>query len=117
MIVDDEPDTVEFIKILLKREGSDVTTAHGGSECLSKLKKDVVDLILLDIRMPDIDGREVCREIRKRKEFNSIKIIYLTVVEPPEHLEKTMHQSRVTDYITKPFDNDDLIRRIDAILT
>ncbi|OYT42143.1 MAG: two-component system response regulator [Candidatus Altiarchaeales archaeon ex4484_43] len=120
MIVDDEEDTVGLIRTLLKKEGYDVVTASSASECLRKLKGDEIDLILLDILMPETSGRDLCIKLRKNREPYRGKIIYLSVMEPLEYRKKygkeDLQKLNISDYITKPFDNRDLIRRVGAIL-
>ena len=120
MTVDNEPDTVALIKETLEKAGYDVITATSGRECLEKLKKFKVDLILLDIMMPDISGWDVYERIKK--EDIKVKIAFLTILESsPERIAEFMGVSPegiadVVDYITKPFSPEDLIRRIEKIL-
>ena len=64
MVVDDEPDTVDLIKLVLETEGFEVITAFSGKECLDKVTLEEPDAILLDIMMPEMDGWEVFRKIR-----------------------------------------------------
>ncbi len=120
MVVDDEEDTVELIKTLLRKEGYDVVTAGSASECLKKLKEDEIDLILLDILMPEMSGRDLCIKLRGSGNLYRGKIIYLSVMELLEYWKKygkkELQKLNISDYITKPFDNRDLIRRVGSIL-
>jgi len=120
MIVDDEEDTVELIKTLLEKEGYDVVTALNALECLEKLKEDEIDLILLDILMPETSGRDLCIKLRESRKLYRGKIAYLSVIELLEYWEKygkeELQKLNVSDYIMKPFDNKELIRRVESIL-
>ncbi len=120
MIVDDEEDALKLIKTLLEKEGHDVVTAFSAPECLEKLKEDEIDLILLDILMPDTNGRDLCIKIRGKKHY-PVKIAYMSVIELSEYQKKygkeELRRLNISDYITKPFDNKDLIKRIESILS
>ena len=78
LVVDDEPDILEFIRYNLQKEGFQVVTAKDGLEGLEMAKKENPHLIILDIMMPDMDGIEVCRELRAQKEFEDTIITFLT---------------------------------------
>lgn len=107
MVVDDEPDIRETVKTLLKKEGFNVVTAVNGDDCLKKLPKQKVDLILLDIMMPGTPVREVVKKI------NKIKIAFLSVVRTSEaEKEKLLGQKNIVDFIQKPFDIDKLIKKV-----
>ena len=116
MIVDDEEGIVELVTAILEEEGYEVITAMDGKECLEKLKKVKPDLILLDMMMPGMSGREVCEKIRKNPKTKNLKIVFLTVARFSEMGKGVLKKLNVLDYITKPFDNKDLIRRIKNIV-
>jgi two-component system alkaline phosphatase synthesis response regulator PhoP len=78
LIADDEPDILEFVSYNLLKEGFKVYTAKNGSEALQQAKLHLPHLILLDIMMPELDGVEVCRELRSNKEFKNTIIAFLT---------------------------------------
>lgn len=121
MIVDDEEDTVKLIKALLEREGYDVVAASSASECLEKLGENNIDLILVDMMMPHMNGRDLCIKIRGRKKFDQVKIIYLSVMKPTEYEKRygggDLQELNISDYILKPFDNRDLISRVKSMLS
>ena len=117
MVVDDEENVVELVKVLLEQEGYKVITASNGKECLEKLKTTKPDLILLDMMMPGMSGREVCEKIRANPKTRDIKVVFLTVARFSETGKHVLESLNVTDYITKPFDNEDLLRRIKKILS
>ena len=116
MIVDDEPNLVELVKAVLESEGYEVITAANGEECLEKLKTVRPDLILLDMMMPGISGRETCEKIRANPETANLKIVFLTVVRFSEVGKDILTKMNVVDYITKPFDNKEILDRVKKAL-
>jgi CheY-like chemotaxis protein len=116
MAVDDEEHIVELVKVLLEQEGYEVITALNGKECLEKLKTVKPDLILLDMMMPGMSGREVCEKIRENPKTKDLKIAFLTVARFSETGKDVLKKMKVVDYITKPFDNDDLIQRVKKLV-
>ncbi len=116
MVVDDEESVLELLKAVLENDGYDVITASGGEECLEKLKKVKPDLVLLDMMMPGMSGREVCERIRKDPKTKNLKVIFVTVARFSEMGKDTLSKMSVADYITKPFDNNDLIKRVKKIV-
>ena len=115
MIVDDEPNICEAVKITLEAEGFKVLTALNGPECLDKLKNELVDLILVDFFMPEMNGRELCSKIRKDPRLTSLPVVFLTVAQFGGIGKEKLHKLNIADYIAKPFDNEDLVRRVKKI--
>ena len=116
MIVDDEESLIELVKALLEGENYEVITAMDGEECLEKLKTEKPDLILLDMMMPGMSGREVCERVRADPKIKNLKIAFLTVAKFSEMGKDVLKRMNVLDYITKPFDNKDLIRRVKKLV-
>ncbi len=114
MVVDDEPDTVEVVKLALEKHGHEIIEAFSGMECLEKLDTRAPDLIILDIMMPEIDGWGVFRKIRENDK--KVPIILLTV--RTQNIDKMLgiQVLKAADYITKPFGREDLIKRVDKVL-
>ena len=111
MVVDDEPDIRESVKIILEKNGYDVVTAVNGDDCLKKLPKQKVDLILLDIMMPGTPVREVIPQIK------GTKIAFLSVVRTSEAEKGDLLKSKnIVDFIQKPFDIDDLLSRVKKLV-
>ena len=111
MIVDDEPDNITTVKAVLEKNGYKVVTAINGDDCLKKLPKQKVDLILLDIMMPGTPVRDVVQKIK------GTKIAYLSVVRVSEAEKEDMLKSKnIVDFIQKPFDIDDLLLRVRKIV-
>jgi len=116
MLVDDEHNILELVSELLMNEGYAVIATSSGREALEKLKTTKPDLILLDMMMPNMSGRQVCEQIRKNPKTKNLKVAFLTVAKFSEAGKEKLNQLKVLDYITKPFDNADLLERIKKIL-
>ena len=115
LVVDDEPDMVDILELVLTQAGFEVSTAHSGRECVDKASKDDFDLILLDIRMPEMDGWTTLRELKKMKVTDKTRVIIWTVEKGPG-VEIFGLQDVVSDYITKPFDKEKLIKHVKKAL-
>lgn len=112
LAVDDELNILELVKLYLGREGYQVETASRGNDAITKLRSFTPDLIILDVMLPDIDGFEVCRQIRSS---SRIPIIMLTARR--EDVDKVVGlELGADDYLTKPFNPRELVARIKAIL-
>ena len=112
--VDDEDDIRITVRQVLEDEGFRVASAKNGKECLDKLKKIKPDLILLDILMPGLTTKEIVTKMGKQG--TRPKIIFLTVVKLSEAAKKDIVKGNMVDYIQKPFDNNDLVRRVKKAL-
>ena len=114
MVVDDEPDTVDLVKLVLETEGFEVITAYSGDECLKKLGESLPDAVLLDIMMPEMDGWEVFKKIRER--FENLPVAMLTVRNQDIDIMLGLHVLKADDYITKPFGRKDLVERVKKLV-
>ncbi len=114
LLVDDEKDIVEFLEYNLNQEGFDVITAYDGSEALQKVSEKP-DLIILDIMMPNIDGYEVCRQIREKSEYAEIPVIFLTA-KGAEADEIKGLELGASDFIKKPISPKKLVARVNSNL-
>jgi DNA-binding response OmpR family regulator len=112
--VDDEIDIRNTVKSVLSDEGLKVITAKNGRDCINKVKKYKPHLILLDILMPGITTKQILEELKDNK--SKAKIIFLTVVRLSEISKKEISKGNMADYIEKPFDNKDLIKRVKKAL-
>lgn len=115
LLVDDEPDILEFLSYNLKKEGYDVFTAGNGAEGIQIALKEKPHLILLDVMMPEMDGMEVCKELRQRPELKHILIAFLTA-RNEDYSQITGFESGADDYISKPIKPKVLLSRIAALL-
>ncbi len=115
LVVDDEPDILEFVSYNLKKEGFRVLTAPDGHSAIKLAKDNDPDLIILDIMMPGLDGVEVCRQLRELPLFQNTLIIFLTA-RSEDYSEIAGFDVGADDYITKPIRPRVLIARIKALL-
>lgn len=109
MIVDDEKDFVEMLSLRLTETGEDVITAYSGMECLEKLEKTDIDVVILDVKMPGMDGIETLREIKKH--YPLVEVIMLTghgtIETAVEGMKLGAH-----DFLVKPADFDELTEKL-----
>jgi DNA-binding response OmpR family regulator len=112
LVVDDEANIIELAKLYLEREGYQVEGVSTGGEAIAKQRATEPDLIILDLMLPDIDGFEVCRQIRAKSE---VPILMLTAKK--EDVDKIVGlEIGADDYFTKPFNPRELVARVKAIL-
>lgn len=115
LLVDDEPDILEFLGYNLKREGYKVFTASNGKEAIATAKKEIPELIVLDVMMPEMDGMEVCRELRKISSLKNVMVAFLTA-RNEDYSQITGFDSGADDYITKPIKPNVFVSRVKALL-
>lgn len=112
LIIDDDENICELVKLYLLKEGFDVVTASNGKEGMEKFEQEKPDLVILDIMMPEMDGWEVCRAIKKKW---STPIMMLSA--KGETLDKVLGlELGADDYIVKPFQPKELVARVKAVL-
>ncbi len=112
LIVDDDENICELLRLYLKKDGFETIVANDGKQAVEYAKIHNPDLILLDIMLPQLDGWQVCREIRKSSE---VPIIMLTA--KGETFDKILGlELGADDYITKPFETKEVVARIKAVL-
>lgn len=115
LIVDDEPDILEILSYNLRKEGYEVETASNGEEGLKKAVQVMPDLIILDIMMPQMDGVEVCRNIRSQRTFDNTLVAFLTAREE-DYSQIAALDVGGDDYITKPIKPRVLMSRVKALM-
>jgi len=115
LLVDDEPDILEFLGYNLKKEGYTVSTANNGKEALVIAKEERPDLVILDVMMPDMDGIETCRQIRDMPELKNVLIAFLTA-RGEDYSQIAGFEAGADDYINKPIKPRVLISRVKALL-
>lgn len=113
LIADDDSHIVELISLYLQNEGFKIVLANNGTVALSSIDEGGIDLVILDIMMPLMDGWDVCKEIRKRD--MDIPLLMLTAKGESAHKVKGF-QLGTDDYLTKPFDAQELVLRVKALL-
>lgn len=112
LVVDDDSNIAELVSLYLIKEGYDTERALNGREALRQMQKFSPNLVILDVMMPEMDGYETCREIRKQ---SSVPVIMLTA--KGETFDKVLGlELGADDYIVKPFDNKELVARVKAVL-
>ncbi|WP_027552023.1 response regulator transcription factor [Bradyrhizobium sp. Cp5.3] len=112
LIVDDEGHIREVIRVALRKAGMDVIEARDGKEALSRFATEKPDLIVLDVGMPEFDGLEVCREVRKSSD---VPILFLSARD--EEIDRVLGlEIGGDDYVTKPFSPRELVARVNVIL-
>jgi CheY-like chemotaxis protein len=113
LICEDERDAQEPLKRLLQRKEYEVFGVYDGKDAIDKAKELYPDLILLDIRMPKIDGLEVAREIRKINK--TTKIIFITAF-ASQQIEQEASQYDISEYIVKPANPEDIVKAVESAL-
>jgi len=115
LLVDDEPDIIEIVGYNLRNEGYQVFTAANGIEAVKSAKKNIPQLILLDIMMPEMDGIEACEKIRKIKTLDNVIISFLTA-RGEDYSQVAGFDAGADDYITKPIKPKVLVSKIKSLL-
>jgi two-component system alkaline phosphatase synthesis response regulator PhoP len=115
LIVEDEPDILQLVKLYLEKEGFRTATAVNGAQALKKVKEDKPDLIVLDLMLPELDGLEVCKRLRSTPDTAMLPIIMLTA--KAEESDTVIGlELGADDYVAKPFSPKALVARIKALL-
>jgi len=115
LVVDDEPEAVELVEFNLKQAGFSVTTAADGAEALNKARSSPPDLVVLDLMLPEINGLEVCKMLRRDPATSNLPVIMLTA--KAAEIDRVLGlELGADDYITKPFSPRELVLRIQKLL-
>ena len=112
LVVDDEPDILKVVLYRLQKEGFEIKTAIDGKEALDIIHKESFDLILLDITLPELNGWEVCRNLKSDEKVKHIPVIFLTASMPTEGFEERAQDVGVNGYVFKPFEYKVLLEEI-----
>jgi diguanylate cyclase (GGDEF)-like protein len=116
VIVDDLPDNLRLLTGILKNQGYKVRPAPSGARALSTIRKECPDLILLDIMMPDMNGYEVCRQLKADEQTKDVPVIFLSALNEVFDKVKAFNSGGV-DFITKPFQVEEVLSRVRTHLT
>jgi two-component system, OmpR family, response regulator VicR len=116
LCVEDEPEMVDLIRLILSRKGFEVIGAGTGLEGLGQIRKKIPDLVLLDLMMPDMDGWEVYQQIKADEKTRDIPVIVVTA--KAQSIDKVLglHIAKVDDYIAKPFSPQELLASVEKVL-
>lgn len=111
LIVDDEPNILMSLDFLMRKEGYEVFIARDGAEALEILSREIPDIIVLDIMMPNVDGYEVCEYVKSNRATSQTKVIFLTAKSKKEDIEKG-YEMGADLYLTKPFSTRNLVKEV-----
>lgn len=115
LLVDDEQDILEIVGYNLSQEGYQIVTANNGKEAITKAKKELPHLIIMDVMMPEMDGMEACENIRKLPELSNVIITFLTA-RSEDYSQVAGFDAGADDYITKPIKPKLLVSKVKALL-
>lgn len=115
LVVDDEVDILKVVTFRLRKSGYEILTAVDGREGLELIRNERPDLILLDLRLPVIDGYEVCRQVKADEELKNIPVILLTASSAAKIIERTK-EFKADDYIIKPFNPTELLEKVKKLI-
>jgi two-component system, OmpR family, response regulator VicR len=116
LCIEDEPEMIDLIRIILGRRGFEVQGAAGGLEGLKLVRETLPDLVLLDLMMPDMDGWEVYQQMKADESTRNIPVIVVTA--KAQNIDKVLglHIAKVDDYIAKPFSPQELLNSVEKII-
>ena len=114
--IEDEPEMIELIRLILGRRGFELTGAMGGREGLDAVRRVKPDLVLLDLMMPDMDGWDVYQQMQADDDLKDIPVIIVTA--KAQSIDKVLglHIAKVDDYVTKPFGPQELLQSVEKVL-
>lgn len=115
VIIEDEKDIVDLVRYNFRKEGFDIESFSSGKDGLEYVRKNPVDLVLLDIMLPDLDGIEICKRVRTDERLKNLPIIFLTA--KGEEIDRVVGlELGADDYVVKPFSPRELVARAKAVL-
>ena len=115
LVVDDDPYILMSLEFLMRKNGFDVMVARNGTEALDMVEKQLPDLVLLDIMMPDVDGYEICRYIKKSSRLKNTKVVFVSTKSKESDIQKS-YELGASLYITKPFSTRELLKQVKELL-
>ena len=115
LIVDDEPNIVMSLEFLMRKNGYQVGIARNGTEALAAIAKTAYDLVLLDVMMPDVDGYQVCAQLRQQPDCANTKVIFLSAKSREADISRG-YEVGADLYIPKPFSTRQLMEKVRELL-
>jgi DNA-binding response OmpR family regulator len=114
--IEDEPEMIDLVRLILSRKRFEVLGAGGGREGLDLVRRTLPDIVLLDLMMPDMDGWEVYQQLKAAEETRGIPVIVVTA--KAQNIDKVLglHIAKVDDYIPKPFSPKELVESVEKVL-
>ena len=116
LCIEDEPQMIDLIKLILESKGYQVLGAEGGQQGLEMMRAEKPDLILLDLMMPEMDGGDVFHHMKEEIELRDMPVIVVTAKAAPIDKVLWMNVAKVQDYVTKPFGPSDLVASVEKVL-
>lgn len=114
--IEDEVEMIDLVRLILGRRGYEVIGANGGTEGLEVVRRELPDLVLLDLMMPDLDGWEVFQQMKADEMTSSIPVIVVTAKAQTIDRVLGLHIAKVDDYISKPFSPQEIINSVEKVL-
>jgi two-component system, OmpR family, response regulator VicR len=114
--VEDDPEMIDLVTLILNRHGFQVKGAHGGREGLDIVQQEIPDLVLLDLMMPDVDGWDVYQQLKANESTRTIPVIIVTAKAQPIDRILGLSIAKVDAYISKPFRPQELVESIQSVL-
>lgn len=115
LIVDDEPNIVMSLEFLMRKNGYRVGIARNGTEALAAIAETPFDLVLLDVMMPDVDGYQVCQQLRQRPDRAATKVVFLSAKSRDADVQKG-YDVGADLYVPKPFSTRQLMEKVRELL-
>lgn len=115
LVVDDDPYILMSLEFLMKKNGYDVMVARNGTEALDIVEKQLPDIVLLDIMMPDVDGYEICKHIKASKKLKNAKVVFMSAKTKEVDIKKG-YDLGASLYITKPFSTREMMKQINELM-
>jgi len=114
--IEDEPEMIDLVRLILNRRGYEITGANGGREGLDLVRQENPELVLLDLMMPDMDGWDVYQQMKADPNTQNIPVIVITA--KAQSIDKVLglHIAKVDDYISKPFSPQELVDSVEKVM-
>jgi len=116
LVVDDDPYILLSLEFLMKKNGFDVMVARNGHEALELVEKQVPDIVLLDIMMPDVDGYAICKHIKSSKKLKDAKVVFMSAKSKESDIQKG-YDLGASLYVTKPFSTRQLLKQVQELIS
>ncbi len=116
LVVDDDPYILMSLEFLMKKNGFEVMVARNGTEALDIVEKQVPDIVLLDIMMPDVDGYAICKHIKSSKKLKEAKVVFMSAKSKETDIRKG-YDLGASLYVTKPFSTRQLLKQVQELIS
>jgi len=116
LVVDDDPYILMSLEFLMKKNGFEVMVARNGTEALEIVEKQVPDIVLLDIMMPDVDGYAICKHIKTSKKLKEAKVVFMSAKSKETDIQKG-YDLGASLYVTKPFSTRQLLKQVQELIS